>query len=670
MACAVLTLVAKLSIAQNNSIQHKLDTITNSLISIDTIGIKLNDSISSSADSMAIKMPGLSILKNEEVEIIDSTIYFYFYSTVENQKANNIYHIDTSLTNAHVFEPLQTDYGMYSTLSNIGLAHKNMVFETETKSAYNMSINSFDKYIFTNEKVKYYKLYIPESKISYIMGSKKEQNLNIKLNREIIKNLIIGFEYDLNNSPGPYKNSNANNSKAFFTGQYYTNNKRYGVLANYRNSRVRIEENGGILQDSIFENNIETDRRVIDVNLESATQNIINSGFHIEQYFNILKPKPKNDTIDRKIDAGHISYSINYERNQLIFEDANPISDFYQAYAPPLDSTSTYDSVYQSKLTNKFMWSSLGYNEDKISQVFYLYFGANHDLIQQTLPYDSVSISYNQLVPFAGISLNLFKSMQLKAFAELVFSDYSGGDYKIQGDITQHLGTIDKNIGTINGGVLLLNRKPTWWYENFQSNRFRWTNDFDKETSMLIHGKYTFKEISAGFKFNTFSNYTYLDDSVKPRQLSGAETHLQLFIEGNIPIKKFGVSTRLVYQKTSQPGIIRFPEFSGKMNIYFKSNIFKNAATVQTGFQFNYFSSYFADAYMPELRSFYLQNEKKIGDYIYADYYLTLNVKRAILFFKIAHLNGYLADYRYYSAPSYPARDARFYFGVSWRFKY
>lgn len=187
---------------------------------------------------------------------------------------------------------------------------------------------------------------------------------------------------------------------------------------------------------------------------------------------------------------------------------------------------------------------------------------------------------------------------------------------------------------------------------------------------MLIHGKYTLKEISAGFEFNTFSNYTYLDDSVKPKQLNSTETHLQLFIEGTANYKKFGVNTRLVYQKTSQANVIRIPEFSGLMNIYFKSSIFKNAATVQTGFQFTYYSSYFADAYMPELRAFYLQNEKEIGNYVYADFYITLNVKRAILFFKAAHLNSYLADYRYYNSPHYPTRDARFYFGVSWRFHY
>ncbi|MFK5855713.1 MAG: hypothetical protein QM503_06245, partial [Bacteroidota bacterium] len=69
-----------------------------------------------------------------------------------------------------------------------------------------------------------------------------------------------------------------------------------------------------------------------------------------------------------------------------------------------------------------------------------------------------------------------------------------------------------------------------------------------------------------------------------------------------------------------------------------------------------------------ELRLFYIQNDKKIGNYPYADFYVTLMVKRARLFVRMAHFNGYFGDYRYYLAPNYPAQDARVYFGASWRF--
>jgi hypothetical protein len=651
--------------SQIDSADIKIDS---ALIKYDSIPPAL-DTGKPIPDSLIDGTPKLSILREKEAtEIIDSTLIYFFEGTMENLKKDIQLDVDTNILNAHKFDPLKIDNGMYSTLSNIGLAHKSLVFKADKSTGYSLRINSFDKYVYRRDGVKYYKLYIPQSNISYVMGSKKEQNLHVDLNREIIKNLTIGFNYSLNNSPGPYKSSKSNNTRVYFTGQYYTQNKRYGIVANYRNSRIRVEENGGLVNDSVFENNVESDRRLFEMNLNKASQKLINSGFYVEQYFNLLKPSTSNDSSKRKIDAGHLSYSIGYERNQLIYTDDQPLSDFYAPYYPPIDSTLTFDSIYQSSLSNKLMWSSLGYNEDKLSKVFYMYFGAQHKLISQTMAYDSVAIAYNEVKPFAGISLNLFKSMHFKAYGELILSDYSGGDYKLKAEIDQYLGNEKNNVGRIDGSIELLSRKPYWWYENFNSNRFRWTNEFKKENSMIISGRYSWKNLSGGLVFNTFSNYTYLDDSVKPQQVTNTETHLQIFVSGNLNMKKFGMDTRLVYQKVSIPAIIRVPDFSGLLNIYFRSTIFKDAATVQTGFQINYYTAFYADAYMPELRAFYLQNDKKIGNYVFADFYVSLNVKRAILFFKAAHLNSYLGDYRYYNTPHYPGRDARFYFGVSWRF--
>jgi hypothetical protein len=89
---------------------------------------------------------------------------------------------------------------------------------------------------------------------------------------------------------------------------------------------------------------------------------------------------------------------------------------------------------------------------------------------------------------------------------------------------------------------------------------------------------------------------------------------------------------------------------------------------MEPGFTFTWFSSYFADAYMPALRSFYLQNEKEIGNYPFLDVYLALKVKRARIFVKYTNVFGLTQDFNYYTTPHYPMLDPRFYLGVSWRF--
>ncbi len=146
--------------------------------------------------------------------------------------------------------------------------------------------------------------------------------------------------------------------------------------------------------------------------------------------------------------------------------------------------------------------------------------------------------------------------------------------------------------------------------------------------------------MKGGVKFFTFGNYTYMNDSIRPEQLTDASTILQVYVEGMATIKKFGLNTKLTYQNSSHPDVIRLPEFSGVIDLFFKSPIFKRAATLQVGFELTYFTKYYADAYMPALRDWYIQNDQQIGNTLFADVYLTLKVKNARLFLKYAHFNS------------------------------
>jgi hypothetical protein len=96
--------------------------------------------------------------------------------------------------------------------------------------------------------------------------------------------------------------------------------------------------------------------------------------------------------------------------------------------------------------------------------------------------------------------------------------------------------------------------------------------------------------------------------------------------------------------------------------------IFKKAAIIQPGIQLYYNTKYYASAYMPALRSFYDQSQKEIGNFVYADFFFNLRIKRARMFFKYSHFNSHFGTYNYYMVPSYPMMDAGFRFGISWKF--
>ncbi len=610
-----------------------------------------------------------TVFKNDSVsEAVDSTSVKYYTATTDSLRQYKLHFIDTTITSFHNYDPITRNYGIYATLSNIGTAHKNRIFTPYGCNGFLVHNTTYKHYMLWNENVKYYLPKIPFTEIWYVMGPKKEQNLEVTFSREIYKGFIFGMDILMFNSPGAYQNNKTDDKSIYMTGQYFTKNKRYGIIANYIHNKLILNENGGITNDSVFENNLETDRRVVPVNLTTAQNMVKEAGFYLEQYFNLLKPERKTDSTHRKIDAGHVSYSLQYQRNQMIYTDKQPVSDFYNGYAPPLDSAKTYDSAYQMMLRNRFKWSSLGYNDDKLSRVFNIYFGADYDHIELTLPYDSVKNIYNQMSPFGGININILKSAFLEATGNIIMGGYNSGDFSIKGKLTQYLGTKYRNAGKLKLGLEISSRMPAWYFSHYKSNRFRWNLNLKKENYLVIDGSYSIKNVEAGLHFYTVSNYTFLNDTVFPEQVENAETVMQIFAKGKIALNKFGIDGKVTYQTTSRPNVIKLPLFAGTVNVFYKTPAFHNAAIFQGGLQLTYFTNYYADAYMPELRLFYNQNEKQIGNYLYADAYLTLKIKRARLFFKARNFTGYFEGYRYYGSPHYPALDPGFYFGVSWKF--
>ncbi len=599
----------------------------------------------------------------------DTTSVYYFTGSLDSLKAGRLHYVDTTILAFHQYDPLERHNRMYNTLSNVGLASYNRVFSSASDVGYQLKSKSFAPYMLYNQQVKYYRLMRPFTELQYVMGPKKEQSLGVTFTRKMAETFTFGADLYLVNSPGRYRNSNSDDKYVYFTSRYHTKNNRYGVLANYLHNKIIVRENGGILYDSLFSKDIEKDRQAIPVRLNTARNRLKSSGFFVEQYFNLMKPGMRKDSTPRKLAGGSLLYSFLYQRNQMVYTD-DPVTDttFYKDFPVLHDTLATYDSTYQQLIRNRFMWSSLAYNNDKLSRVFRAYFGADYDHILQTFPYDSAKHINNELIPFGGISLKLFQRSFLDASAEMVLGGYNSGDLKIRGTLLQYLGSIQKNIGRLYFQVLFQNKMPAWYFSRYRSNRFQWELSLQKERIFSFTGAYHYKQLRAGVTFRSLGNYTYFDDSVHPRQAGVPGSVTQIFAGGTIPLHSFGINLRAVYQKTSMSSVIHLPRFTGKLDMFFKRWIFQGAAHLQTGFQLSYFTKYYADAYMPELRAFYLQNKTKIGDFLYVDAYATMKIKSFRFFLQGKNLLGFLSGQKhYYNSPGYPGFDGGFYLGISWK---
>jgi hypothetical protein len=600
---------------------------------------------------------------------VDSTSVYYFTGTLDSLKEGYLHYADTSLTLFHQYDPAEAGNQMRNTLNTIGLASESRVFSPSTGVGYQMKTPAFAPYLVYNDEVNYFKTMRPYTQLRYVMGPAKEQSLWVTFSRKFSKQFTFGLKFYLVNAPGRYQNSKADDKYVYFTLRYHTKDRRWNILANYLHNKVSVQENGGITADSLFVMNIEKDRKAIPVALQTAHNLIKTSGFYFEQNYNLMKPGLKADSLPRKLAGGSVSYSILYQQNKLIYTDQG-ISDsgFYQLFPVVFDTLRTYDSAYQQRFRNRLMWSSLSYDQDRLSHVFVASFGVMYDHIRQVLPYDSTPFINNQIIPFGNISLKLFQRSFLHATAEMVLGGYNNGDMKISGHLLQYLGSVKKNVGQLYVKVLFENRTPAWYFSHYRSNRFNWKNSLRKERIFTLTGEYRYHSLRAGVTLQTLGNYTFFNDSVFPQQSSSPGSVMQLYTSGTIPLHHFGINLRAVYQTTTMGKLLHLPQFTGKLNLYYRNWLFNRAAHLQTGLQLSYFTAYYADAYMPELRAFYLQHKQKIGDYPSVDMYATLRIKTFRFFLQAKNVLSFISkEKHYYNAPGYPGYDGGFFLGISWK---
>lgn len=613
--------------------------------------------------------------KNDSIQI-DSTYVEYFVKNFNNLTLGHTYSLDTTTLLTSYYEKLSKPYSIYQTLSNSGLAHKNLEFTYPITLDFNSISSAFCEYLHNENNIKFPNVSQPFTEIQYMMGDKKEQHLDVLFCREFLPRFFIALNYNIDFSPGFYKRSKSQNSYFNANLRYNTKNDRYGISGYYFHDKIDIQENGGLVYDSIFINNKETDRSIISVNLSDATNLIKISGFAVDQYFNILGPNKKvNDSISkkRKIDIGRINYHFGYQSNKYVYEDGRPLSSFYQNYDPIIDSTNTFDSIHFYNIKNVLYWNTLGYKKYNDNIPFYLTIGLEHNFTHHFGYTDLYTkerfkeLNYSNLRLNAGFIINLFKSTKISGEAQVITNGYQAGDFYIKGQWKQFLGNYNKNFGALKFDINLNRKSADWFEEYYYSNNFRWDNNFNPAVSLLLHGSYELPYLKIGVKHTSISNYIYFSTDVKPEQYSDIINISSLYSTFNVKLNRFEFIGFVSLQTTNNTDIIHLPTFQGKIKLAYNITLVKNISLMQPSIAINYFTKYYADAYMPALRIFYLQDEVKVGNYPYIDLCLTFKIKRANIFVQYTNMYSLTKYNEYFTTPHYPMRDSRFCLGVNWR---
>jgi hypothetical protein len=245
---------------------------------------------------------------------------------------------------------------------------------------------------------------------------------------------------------------------------------------------------------------------------------------------------------------------------------------------------------------------------------------------------------------------------------------FKTGDFLFKGNVEGNFKLWKDSISLVANGFVRSDQ-PSLFLQQYESNHFKWMNNFNKTYRTSIGGTFAIptRLLRLNVSIENITQLIYFDDKALPRQYSGNVQVLAGNLRKDFVFGKFGLENNVVYQISSQPGILPLPSWALYNNLYFK-DLWFNVLTVQLGVNLRYQSSYYAPSYMPATGQFYNQSKTLIGNYPMMNAYANFHLKQTRFFVQYYHVNQLFMKGDYYSMPGYPLNPAIFEMGLSWNF--
>ncbi|MBK7131474.1 MAG: putative porin [Bacteroidales bacterium] len=594
---------------------------------------------------------------------------------------------DTVFSFFHRFRTADRFSPVNATLGNYGLPFYQFSFFDRVTDPDRFLTSNYYPFLFLPERAVFMNTQKPFSELVWSFAGPREtseQTFRIRHSQNVNRFLNFGLIYDIIYSLGQYNYQRAENKDFTFFSSY--TGDRYKLYFSAGVNNLVSYENGGITDVKELEKE-NTKTREVPVNLgalNKATSFLKNRNLLLVQRYTIgSKPVNKADTIPQEKTgflglSGTFSHIFTLESNKRTYTDNSPGSGFYDTIY--INKSVTFDSLYSRSVMNtlrfdfttsearKFrLGGGVGIRNEmfKYSQIV--------PMKDSLLKGDTVVWNRSNNVLVGRLYNNIGDNFRWLATGELFLTGYRSGDVILNGEISKSFDwKKGRAVWLITGG--LSTRQPSFWYENWGSNHFKWSNNLDKEIRADIGTRFSYPARKAELKFNyaIIDNYTDFGPDATPSQHSGGISIAAVTLSKDLRLWKFHLATDLILQKSSNPEIIDLPLATTRSAAYFE-HLFRFESTngrlnLQVGADATYNTMYHPYAYMPAIGRFYRQDQISTGNYPFVNLFLNFKVKRTRVFVMLDHLNAKLMGYKYDMIPSYPMNVRMFRYGLAWTF--
>ncbi len=612
------------------------------------------------------------------------TISFRYLDSARNYK------LDSSINDfAHRFPIPATN--IY--LGNLGNASRSLLFSPNLSAGFDPGFHAFDIYKWTADKVRFFNTTRPYSSITYQLGSRVEQMIELFHTQNIKPNWNFSFQYRLINSPGFFKNQKTNHNNYLLNSWYQTKNKRYNNYFVLLGNKLQSSENGGIKDNlNYLDNTLYKDRFNIPTKLggdEVFSSNFfstkITTGNKYSEFTFLLRQQYDLGKKDSLVTDSTVvplffprlrfEHTLQYNRDKYIFQDLIGDSLYYKKY-------------YDYNLRRPIDTFILNDNWKEIINDFSIYQFPDAKNLQQFI---RLGLMIQNLTgEFAAQKKSFFNTAghaeyrnktrnqewDIEASGKLFFTGLNLGDFEVHISLQRLLG---KKIGSVQLGFENVNRTPSFIFDNRSSFYLNHTiESFKKENNTHLFASY----LLPSFKFRItghyylLNNYSYISKYYELKQENSLFNILQIALQKTIKLgKKWNWHAEVYFQQTVGNSPVNVPTIYSRNRIAYEGDLgFKNL-DIALGVEIRYRSSYKADNYSPVLGQFFRQDSITISNAlpdISAYVHFRIKPFKAFIRFEnlnaARNLNGFGFTNNNLVAPGYPLPGLQIRIGVYWSF--
>jgi hypothetical protein len=532
---------------------------------------------------------------------------------------------------------------------------------------------------------------VPYTELDWTFAGPKEtseQTFRVRHSQNVNRFLNFGLIYDIIYSLGQYNYQKAEDKTFTFYSSY--TGVKYKLYFSAGINNIISYENGGISDKTQLNQSSTLQIPVKLGGLDIARSTVKNRNLMLVQRYTFeSNPKVKADSTSHKRTgffglSGTFSHIFVLESNSRSYKDADPLSGFYDTSLIYISKTATKDSLFSRSIKNTVRFDfetdptrkfRLGGGVGLRNELFrYSQIVPTHVVPLTDTTSEEIAVwkkSDNVLI--GKLYNNIGDKFRWVATGELYLTGYRAGDFNLDGVITKSFDFKKGRASWLLTGSMM-NRQPSFWYEQWGSNNFEWHNNFNKEFRIDLGSAFSYPVRKVEFKFNyaIIKNYTDFGIDTLPSQYSGGLSIVAVTVRKEMRAWKFHLDTDLLIQKSSNAQILDLPLVAVRSAGYFE-HLFRFKKTggklnTQLGVDVTYNSLYQPYSYMPATGRFFHQDIVSTGDYPFINVFLNLKVKRTRAFIMFDHVNAGMSGNNYDMIPSYPMNIRMLRYGLAWTF--